>query len=814
MNVLILEREQTTRDTLEEVLTRRGHRVELSGDEAELLAAARRIPFDIIIISLDQPADESVTTLSELVDEARSDAPLIIGVVQEATAAALDARVLSLVNQVLVRPLDADLLDLQFEIFERQRWAGAPGGYRLEMPRVSREALRALIDHGLELGIILDHVGRVQFACAGVVEVHGRPLEAFQGRSFLSMVHPDDRGTVNRIIMQADEEATARVRLLGVGETSVAFDAAIHRLDAPGSPPAFALTGRRIRSAANGEQFVNQANTLMRYGGELSAIIDPATYVTFYTPGFQSIINPQRSPAPIRFIERIHPDDREAFLARVDELLSTPGSQRRIELRMQDGDGRWRAIEMVCTNLTDVPGVQGIFINAHDFTERKSLEQALARRAFLDPLTNLPNRAYFLNRLERALKRAQGNDTRIAVLFLDLDRFKLINDSLGHEIGDQLLIAVAQRLKAAVRPADMVARFGGDELIILLDDISGVEEATKVAERVIEDIGTPMRLERHEVSIATSVGIALNHPDSSDANDLIRNADIALYRAKESGSGRYVVFDESMARRVVERLEMESALRQAFDQCQFHIEFLPELSLTDGRLSALEVLLRWNHPARGPISTDDFMAVAYETGLIVNLGRWTFAEACAHARRWRLRHQAAQDLTLAFNISVREFQQPDLVEFIASTLEYYSIPPEMVRIEIDESTMATGFEDTMQKVRALHELGVTLAIDNFGTGFSSLSYLTKFTFDILKIDRQFISGEGELATNFSIVRAITSLAHALGMQVSAEGIETRAQLMNARAAGCDFGQGFLFSKSLDAASIEAIFLSAGARNAA
>jgi EAL domain-containing protein (putative c-di-GMP-specific phosphodiesterase class I) len=316
-----------------------------------------------------------------------------------------------------------------------------------------------------------------------------------------------------------------------------------------------------------------------------------------------------------------------------------------------------------------------------------------------------------------------------------------------------------------------------------------------------------LQLERHEVSISTSVGIALNDPPTTDANNLIRNADIALYRAKESGASQYVVFDESMARRVIARLELENDLRQGFERDEFRIEFLPELNLENGKLAALEVLTRWKHPARGDIDPDEFMPVAAETGLIVQLGRWAFTQACAHVRGWQMRHPAARQLTIAVNLSAREFQQPDLVEFIISTLDRYSIAPHMVRIEIDESTMAAGPEEALGKLRALRDYGICLAIDNFGSGFSSLSYLTQLSFDMLKVDRQFISGDGGVVSNLSIVRAVTSLAHALGMIVTAEGIETREHLARVRAAGCDCGQGYLFSRSLDAASVEAIFLS-------
>ncbi len=310
----------------------------------------------------------------------------------------------------------------------------------------------------------------------------------------------------------------------------------------------------------------------------------------------------------------------------------------------------------------------------------------------------------------------------------------------------------------------------------------------------------------HEISISTSVGIAVSEANMDDANLLIRNADIALYRAKELGASRFTVFDESMAERVIERLELENSLRHALENEELSIEFLPELSLQSGRLATLEVLTRWRQPDKGEIDPILFMEVAEESGLIVRLGRWAFLEACEHLRRWHLSHPDIDDVMVAINMSVREFQQPDIVQFISSTLAKYEIPPSRLRLEIDERSLASDPDDTREKVQQLRALGICFAIDNFGRDFSSLSLFTRMAFDVLKVDRQFISGGERIASNVAIVRAVTSLAHALGMRVSAEGIETRDQLAAIRAAGCDLGQGFLFSKSLDPEMTEALFL--------
>ncbi|MEZ4569686.1 MAG: EAL domain-containing protein [Thermomicrobiales bacterium] len=810
MNVLLFEPDGHTRTALEMVLALRGHHIELCHSIDQLHEKLELTTFEFVLYGIETLSPEVINRLRTIRTESLPRSSMLIGIIDEREVANLAPDVMEQINQVLVRPLDLDMLDLQFEAFEQAAHSRKVDNYALSMPQVPADALAKLADRGIELGILLDDQGRIQFTTSGVQFITGHNPRSFHGRSVLSLIHPDDRPNISRILSDGQEEAGTTARVMGDGEQNTWFDLTITRFSTGLQSGSFVMVGHRTsrRSARPVEPDTS------RYGEELVAHINQMGEIGFRTEALAKLLDIPERESPAQFEDYILESDISDFRDCIDNLPDSTAGQSRCHVRIRTPNQRWRTLELVCTNLLGIEGIDTIVINAHDVTNRKSLEQHLMRRAFLDSLTGLPNRSYFLSRLERALGRTNETGARVAVLFLDLDRFKLINDSLGHEIGDQLLVAVGQRLKTAVRPGDIVARFGGDELIVLLEEIDGPEEAIAVADRIIQEVRDPLVVGNHEISISTSVGIATSDPDVVDANILIRNADIALYRAKELGASRYIVFDESMAQRVVERLEMETDLRHAIEGNQLSIEFLPELDLRDGRLAAVEVLTRWHHPEHGEITPAMFMEVAEESGLIVRIGRWAFTEACRCARSWQEQHPGANQVLIAINMSVREFQQPDLVEFISSTLDEYGIPPRRLRIEIDERSLAADPDDTLAKVQTLRQMGICFAIDNFGRGFSSLSLFTRFTFDLLKVDRQFISGNDRAVRNLSVVRAVTSLAHALGMQISAEGIETREQLARARAAGCDFGQGYLFARSLDVNTTEALFLSTGFNEAA
>jgi diguanylate cyclase (GGDEF)-like protein len=429
--------------------------------------------------------------------------------------------------------------------------------------------------------------------------------------------------------------------------------------------------------------------------------------------------------------------------------------------------------------------------------ELLGMEAQAAHQSFHDPLTDLPNRALFLDRLNHALARARREEVGVAVLLLDLDRFKVVNDSLSHSVGDQLLQAVAGRLRECMRPGDTVARLGGDEFTVLLEHVDDVSDAAHVAERVIERLQTPFRLEEHEIFSNTSIGIVLSTSGEHDAAVLMRDVEVALYRAKARGKGRYEIFESSMNAQVLEQMRLEGDLRRALERGEFVLHYQPTIELSTGRIESLEALVRWVHPERGLVPPNEFIPVAEETGLIRPIGYWVLEEACRQARAWHLRYPVQTPRLISVNLSAQQLQQPEIVDDIVSILRRTGLDPSLLQLEITESVIMDDAPATIVTLRALKELGVHLAIDDFGTGYSSLSYLKRFPVDTLKVDKVFIDG---LDTNdpddTAIVQAVVTLARALGLEVTAEGIESPAQLAQLRKLGCQRGQGYYFARPL------------------
>ena len=417
--------------------------------------------------------------------------------------------------------------------------------------------------------------------------------------------------------------------------------------------------------------------------------------------------------------------------------------------------------------------------------------------AFHDSLTGLPNRAMFTELLKAEIENSKRhNGHMFAVLFLDLDRFKNINDSLGHTHGDLLLVAFAERLERTLRPLDTLARFGGDEFAILLSGMTDATDAVRVAQRIEDELSQPFVLDKNSAFATASIGIALSSSGYDRPEDILRDADTAMYRAKENGKARYEMFDHGMHARAVSRLQLESDLRQAIEQKEFCVYYQPIISLQTGRLHGFEALVRWQHPRRGLVSPADFIPVAEETGLIVPIGQWVLNEACAHVRQWQIDSPSHRSLSLSVNLSARQVAQPDLLERIKEALDISKLNPHCLKLEITESVVMENAEAAALMFKQLRSLGVQLSIDDFGTGYSSLSYLHRFPLNYLKIDRSFVM---RLTTDNdnAIVRTISTLARNLGMEVIAEGIETDEQYQQLKALGCEYGQGYLFSRPVD-----------------
>jgi diguanylate cyclase (GGDEF)-like protein len=425
--------------------------------------------------------------------------------------------------------------------------------------------------------------------------------------------------------------------------------------------------------------------------------------------------------------------------------------------------------------------------------------------AFHDALTGLPNRALLADHLKLAIERAKRREDHLfAVLFLDLDRFKNINDSLGHTIGDQLLIAIARRVEGCLRPMDTVARLGGDEFAILLDGLEDFGHAVHVAERVQNELMQPFNLKGHEVYTTASIGIALSTTGYDHPENILRDADIAMYRAKDNGKARYELFDTVMHTRAVALLKLENDLRRAIERQEFRVFYQPIISLQTDQIAGFEALVRWEHPERGFVSPDEFIPLSEETGLIMEIGHWVLHEACRQMRQWQSSLQ--RPLMLSVNLSGKQFIQPNLIGQIKNILEETDFDPRWLRLEITESVVMENAEAATSMLLQLRELGAHLSIDDFGTGYSSLSYLHRFPVTTLKIDRSFIGRMGEGDENSEIVRTIMTLANNLGMEVVAEGVETEEQLAQLRALKCEYGQGYLFSRPVKAEAAEMLIL--------
>ena len=435
--------------------------------------------------------------------------------------------------------------------------------------------------------------------------------------------------------------------------------------------------------------------------------------------------------------------------------------------------------------------------------EKENIEKKLLYDALHDELTGLPNRTLFMQRVQTALEKSKCyQDYKFVVLFIDLDRFKIVNDSLGHLIGDHLLIACAQRLQKCLSEQDIVARIGGDEFTILLENIKDVNYAIAIANKIVAEFKNPFTLDIHRITTTVSIGIVVSSTEYQQSSELLRDADTAMYRAKEQGKARHEIFNEQMHIHAIHRLELENDLRQALKLNQFALFYQPIIRLIDGKIAGFEALLRWQHPTKGLISPNDFIPIAEETGLIIPLGEWVLNKACHQLSIWHNKFSHCPTIDISINITVNQLKCPEFLATIDRILAHNKIPGSSIKFEITESMLMQNSEQIMSVLSQIKARKIKLCIDDFGTGFSSLSYLPRFPIDILKIDRSFVSFMDCDENNFEVVRTIISLANTLGIKVVSEGIEKVTQLEQLQSLGCEFGQGYLFSRPLNAESAE------------
>lgn len=500
------------------------------------------------------------------------------------------------------------------------------------------------------------------------------------------------------------------------------------------------------------------------------------------------------------WFNRVHPEDMDQFKGELSAHLAGLTSHFENEHRLlhQDGEYRW----MLCRGLAvrDEDGKPlRIAGSQTDITLNKVNEAKLIHQAFHDALTGLPNRIWFMERVENALLRSKEDKNYVfALLFLDLDRFKIVNDSLGHTYGDKLLVASAERLKACLTSQDALARLGGDEFTILLENINDINDATKIADKIYQELSKPFNLNGHEVITTVSIGIAISTVGYDKSEDLLRDADMTMYRAKELGKARLEVFDPTLHNKAMARLQLEIDLRRALENNELQVYYQPIVSLNNGKIAGYEALMRWKHPQRGFVSPVEFIPLAEETGLIIPLGRWVLHQACYQLRIWQQQIPTNPPLTISVNISGKQFAEPNLIETIKEILQETRLDASSLKLEITESVLVDNPADAVAILKQLKALGIKLSIDDFGTGYSSLSYLHQMPFDTLKIDRSFVNNVDCDPEKIEMIRTIVSLAWNLGMNVVAEGVETKKQMYQLQALRCDYGQGYYFARPLDA----------------
>jgi diguanylate cyclase (GGDEF)-like protein/PAS domain S-box-containing protein len=557
--------------------------------------------------------------------------------------------------------------------------------------------------------------------------------------------------------------------------------------------------------------------------GDMIALVDMDGHRLYNSPAYQKVLgySAEELSATSSF-EQVHPDDRHRVLEAAEHARRT-GEGRTLEYRIRHKDGSWRVLESSASTILDGNGkAEKMVIVNRDITARKHAEEKLVHQSLHDALTGLPNRSLFLDRVQRAFSHSQRHpEYKFAVLFIDVDNFKKFNDSFGYAAGDEVIIALASRLASSLRQHqavarlalmahgdDTLARLGGDEFAVLLDDIKDPSDAIRVANRIQDAVAAPFSFNGQEVFSSASIGIALSSTVRDRAEDLLRDADIAMYRAKAAGKSRCEVFDGEMHARAVERLRLERDLRAAVARSEFVVHYQPIVQLESGLISGFEALARWQHPERGLLPPGEFIELAEETGLIVPMNRWLLREACQQARVWQSRYPSDPPLTVTANITSKELEQEDLVTSIRLTLQQTAMNPRHVQLEIRETVAMADADSAAEILSRLKALGVRLSVDDFGTGYSSLSRLQGLPLDTLKIDRSFISGMHNDPDKREIVHVIVMLGQQLGMEVVAEGTETAEQVKYVKDLGCDYAQGFFFSPAVEARAFEEL-LAAG-----
>jgi diguanylate cyclase (GGDEF)-like protein/PAS domain S-box-containing protein len=684
------------------------------------------------------------------------------------------------------------------------------GQGREEPLKPNEDSFRALVEQSIA-GIYVVQDGRVVYANPKFCEIFGYSRDDLaRGVSVEQLTDPADWPTVRENIRKrlSGEVASMHYTARGRRKDGSAVDVEVHgaRTEFGGRP---AITGMLLditerRRAERALQRSEERYALAERGANDGLWDwDLAAKRAYLSPRFKRMLglrDDELGSEPEAWLERVHPDDRERLSSDLQRHLDGRSPHLEVEHRLRHSDGSWRWVLLRGTAVRDGSGkATRIAGSLTDITERKETEEKLLHDALHDAITGLPNRSLFMDRLGRAIAfQERRPEMRFAVLFLDVDRFKNINESLGHAMGDRLLVSVSKRLLKCVRPGDTVARLGGDEFGILLEDYGAAEEPARCAERIQAALAPPHDLGGVEVFSTASIGIAVAGRGYTRPEELLRDADTAMYRAKQLGRARHAVFHPAMHAHARAQLQLETDLYRALERNELRIVFQPVVSLSTGLIAGCEALVEWQHPTRGRIPPAEFIPAAEETGLILPIGEWVLREACKAARRFADRLPRGAPAAVSVNLSARQLLRAELLEQVRSALQQSGLEPHRLRVEVTESVIMENAGPASLLLAQIKALGVHLLLDDFGTGYSSLSYLHNFRFDTLKLDRSFVARIDTSSKHTEIVRTIVSLARALGMDVVAEGVESAAQVAQLQVLHCDYGQGYYFARAMEA----------------
>lgn len=675
--------------------------------------------------------------------------------------------------------------------------------------RQSERRFKALVSNAADIIVVTDQAGIMRYVSPAFQRILGRSADPYKDVSMGAFMHPDDllriQGEFPPILADPSRVLHTVLRAQDAQGGWRHFETTVtNHLDDPDV--------RGIVGNLHDITELREAHERFRSAFESApigmAMTDLGGRILRTNPAFGGIVG--RLPADLVGVgveDLTHPEDQETSSAERRRLVSTGSSGYHLEKRYLHHHGHdvWASVSVSCVR-DEQEQPMYLILQVEDITERRALRERLAHAAIHDALTGLPNRELFMDRLDLALRRATRDRHEVAVIFLDLDRFKMINDSLGHDVGDQVLGAVAGRLSSVMRASDTLARFGGDEFTVLCDEVNNEDDPLEVAQRFVMALGHPLALATGEVFVTLSVGIALSRAGESGAV-MLRNADIAMYRAKERGPSRIEVYREDDERNVISRLRTSNELHRALERDELELHYQPVVDLHTQTLVGMEALVRWQHPTRGLLLPLEFVPLAEDSGLIVPLGNWVLREACRQVTAWHaIRAQNGQDngrLNMSVNVSAMQLADPGYPRQVVEAIQESGIDPDRLWLEITESTLMRDADEAVVILRAFRDLGIHIEIDDFGTGYSSLSYLQRFPVETLKIDRSFVNDLDHRADNAAIVRAIIGLGDSLGLSVIAEGVERPTQVERLQALGCHLAQGYLFGRPMAARSMGA-----------